>query len=136
MIQIFSIYEFRAATVYVGLLILGAVVLAAGVIRQRQRSKVTIGDGGDPVLQQWIRAHANYCENVPFGIAALILLPIAGASAWIVHIVGLGLVIGRLAHAQGLTTTAGESTGRLVGAALTWIALIVGALTLLWRALT
>ena len=136
MIQIFNIYEFRAATVYVGLLILGAVGLAAGVVRQRGRSKVTTGDGGDPLLRQWIRAHGNYCENVPFGIAALILLPIAGASAWIVHIVGLCLVVGRLAHAQGLTTTTDESTGRLVGAALTWLGLIISALTLISRALT
>ncbi|HWG03658.1 MAG TPA: MAPEG family protein [Beijerinckiaceae bacterium] len=136
MIQIFNIYEFRAALVYVALLILGNVALAAGVIRQRQRSKVSIGDGDDPLLRQWIRAHGNYCENVPFGIVALVLLPLVGASAWIVHIVGLCLVVGRLAHAQGLTTTAGESTGRLVGAALTWLALIVGALTLLWCVLT
>jgi hypothetical protein len=136
MIQIFNIYEFRAALAYVALLILGNVVLAFGVIRQRQRAKVTIGDGDDARLRQWIRAHGNYCENAPFGIAALILLPLVGASAWIVHLVGLSLVAGRAAHAQGLTKTGAESPGRMIGTTLTWLGLIAGALTLLSRALT
>jgi uncharacterized membrane protein YecN with MAPEG domain len=95
-----------------------------------------IGDGGDAVLQQWIRAHGNYCEYAPFGIAALILLPLVGASAWIVHLVGLCLVLGRTAHAQGLTTTSGESLGRKVGTTLTGVGLVVGALALLWHAFT
>ena len=136
MIQIFNIYGFRVALVYIALLILGHIALAAGVVRQRQRSRVGIGDGNDPLLHRWIRAHGNYCENVPFGIAELILLPIVGASAWIIHIVGLSLIVGRAAHAQGLTKTSGESTGRLIGASATWLSLILGALTLLWRALT
>ena len=118
------------------LLILGNVALAFGVINQRRRAKVTIGDGNDALLRQWIRAHGNYCENAPFGIAALILLPLVGASAWVVHIVGLSLVIGRTAHAQGLTSTSGKSPGRMIGTTLTWIGLILGALTLIWRALT
>src|ERR1700739_581303 len=125
MIQILNSYEFRAAIVYVALLILGNVALAFGVTRQRQRARVTIGDGDDALLRQWIRAHGNYCENVPFGIAALILLPLIGASAWIVHVVGLCLVIGRAAHAQGLTKTSKESPGRFAGILLTWLALIV-----------
>jgi uncharacterized membrane protein YecN with MAPEG domain len=136
MIQILGIYEFRAALFYVALLILGAVVLGIGVSLQRRRAKVSIGDGGDALLRQWIRAHGNYCENAPFGIAALILLPLAGASAWIVHLVGLCLVVGRGAHAQGLTTTSGESPGRMAGTTLTWVGLLVGALALLWHALT
>ena len=136
MTQIFGSYEFRAASVYVALLILGAIVLGIGVSRQRARAKVTIGDGGDAVLQRWIRAHGNYCENAPFGIAALILLPLAGGSAWIVHLVGLCLVLGRAAHAQGLTTTSGASPGRAAGMTLTLVGLLVGALALLWHALT
>jgi uncharacterized membrane protein YecN with MAPEG domain len=134
--QIVGIYEFRAALVYVALLILGAVALGIGVVRQRARAKVMLGDGGDAVLLQWIRAHGNYCEYAPFGIGALILLPLAGASAWIVHLVGLCLVVGRAAHAQGLTTTSGESPGRMAGTTLTWVGLLVGALALLWHALT
>jgi uncharacterized membrane protein YecN with MAPEG domain len=136
MSQILAAYEFRAALVYVALLILGAVILGIGVSRQRGRAKVTIGDGGDALLQQWIRAHGNYCENAPFGIAALILLPLVGASAWIVHLIGLCLVLGRSAHAQGLTTSSGQSFGRAAGTILTWAGLFVGALALLWHALT
>lgn len=136
MIQIVGIYGFRVALVYAALLILGAVLLSIGVTRQRARAKVMIGDGGDAALLRWIRAHGNYCESVPFGIAALILLPLVGASAWIVHIVGLCLVVGRAAHAQGLTTTSGESPGRAIGMTLTWIGMLVGALALLWYALT
>jgi uncharacterized membrane protein YecN with MAPEG domain len=136
MSQIVGTYEFRTALVYVALLILGAVVLGIGVSRQRGRAKVSIGDGGDAVLQRWIRAHGNYCENAPFGIAALILLPLAGASAWSVHLVGLCLVIGRTAHAQGLTATSAESPGRMAGTVLTWVGLLVGAVALLWHAFT
>ena len=50
-----------------------------------------------------------------------------GSAAWL-HGLGIALVIGRLAHAQGLSQSAGTSAGRLVGNVLTWAVILLAAL--------
>ncbi|MDQ1152901.1 MAPEG family protein [Brevundimonas sp. SORGH_AS_0993] len=60
------------------------------------------------------------------GMVAM-LLAIVGASAWMVHGVGATLLAGRIAHALGLLLQTGPSLGRIVGMALTWLALLTAA---------
>ena len=70
------------------------------------------------------------------GMAALILLPLLGAASWLIHAIGLLLMVGRFAHAQGLHGKQGASPGRAIGMVCTWLSLLLGALALLWKALT
>ena len=70
---------------------------------------------------------------------ALILMAaceLNGAPAPFLHLVGVTLVVGRLLHAQGLTSSEGVSFGRTAGTALTWIVLLEGALGALRFALS
>ena len=126
----------RAAVVYIALLALGLIPLAFRVIVIRRGRRIGIGDGGDRELAQRVRVHANYAENAPFGLALLLALPLAASPAWTVHAVGLCLVVGRAAHAIGLSQTIGSSLGRVAGMVHTFTALIFGAATLLWRAVS
>jgi uncharacterized protein len=126
----------KAAAVYVSLVVLMGVVLTALVVNQRRTKKIGIGDGGDKTAARLIRVHANYCEYAPFALALMVMLPLIGAGAWTVHLVGLMFLTGRVAHAIGLSGSAGHSTGRLFGMILTLTALMLGAAALLWLAAT
>ncbi len=118
---------------YAALLTLVALALATWVIRQRGRAHVGLGDGGDAQLQRAIRVHGNFIEFVPLALIAIALGEMLGVPRWLVHGLGLALLFGRLMHAQGLGTSSGASTGRLVGMALTYAVMIVAAVALLWR---
>jgi|KBSSwiStaDraftv2_1062776.scaffolds.fasta_scaffold17111_3 uncharacterized membrane protein YecN with MAPEG domain len=112
-----------------------AVLLAARVIVFRVRFKVNAGDGGHAPLAQAIRAHANLVEHAPL---ALIVLAFAEASVpawrWLIMILGVVLLIARLASAWGLSHSLGGSTGRQAGAGLTQLVTIVASLLVLYRA--
>jgi uncharacterized protein len=120
---------------YAALLTLMALALATWVIRQRGRARVGLGDGGDAQLQRTIRVHANFIEYVPLALIAIALGEMLGVPRWLVHALGIALVIGRLMHAQGVGGSAGASTGRLVGMGLTYLVMIVAAIALLWRSI-
>ena len=112
-----------------------AVLLAARVIVFRVRFKVNAGDGGHAPLAQAIRAHANLVEHAPL---ALIVLAFAEASVpawrWLIMVLGVVLLIARLASAWGLSHSLGGSTGRQAGAGLTQLVTVVASLLVLSRA--
>ena len=125
----------QASIIYVALLVIGLVPLTLAVIRLRRGKRIGIGDGGNKELAKAIRVHANYAENTPFGLALLLALPLVATPAWAVHVVGLSLLVGRTAHAIGLNQSTGSSLGRVLGMVLTQMALLFGAVLLLWGAL-
>lgn len=116
-----------ASSIYVGLMALLLVVLSLRVIRLRYRHKVEIGDGDVPELHRAIRAHANFIEYVPLALLLILMADLVGHEKWVVHLLGIALLIGRLAHAYGFTTTPGLSPGRGLGVALTTLVLVAGA---------
>lgn len=124
------------AATYVAVILLLGVALSLRVVWLRNTLKVGLGDGGDRRLGRAIRVHGNFSEYAPLIIAVLILLPFLGAKEWLVHLVGLSGLVGRVAHAIGVTRTGGPSIGRIGGMALSFTALITGAIALLvlaWR---
>jgi uncharacterized membrane protein YecN with MAPEG domain len=125
----------HAAALWAGLLILLLLVLSILVVRQRQRHGVMIGDGGVEAVLLAGRAFGNATEYVPAGLAALAILALSGAHPLVVHGMGLLLLLGRLAHAWGLSTSAGLSFGRSAGMILTWVAFLIGGVLLLFYAL-
>ena len=53
---------------YAALLVLWFLVLTLRVLQNRQSTKVSLGDGGNTLLQRAIRGHANFAEYVPLGV--------------------------------------------------------------------
>ena len=119
---------------YAGLCGLLFIWLSWLVIKQRQRAKVGLGDGGDPDLQRAIRVHANFIEDTPFALLLLLLVEMTTANALVVHAFGIALVVSRALHAQGLGATAGYSRGRYLGTLGTWV--VITGLALLLVAMT
>ena len=91
-----------ATSLYAGLLGLMLVLLSALVIRVRIRARVSLGDGGDDALVRAIRAQANFAEYTPMALVLIALAEIQGAPGWVIHLLGLTLLAGRVAHAVGL----------------------------------
>jgi uncharacterized membrane protein YecN with MAPEG domain len=113
---------------YAGLLGVLILVLAFRVVAVRRSTSIGLGDGGNALLLTRIRIHGNAAEYVPLALLLMLMLEINGASAGFLHFLGLALVIGRVAHAQGLTTSNGVSPGRLVGNVLTWSVILIAAI--------
>ena len=122
------------AALYVAVLGLASAGLTANVIRNRVRSDVQAGDGGDARLACAIRAHANFCEQVPLALLLLVLADALGASAVWVNGLGCLLLVARAANAVGLTGSLGPTKPRQLGAALTLAMVVACALLVLWRA--
>jgi hypothetical protein len=106
--------------------------LSARVIKGRVVFKVDIGDGGNEEMQRRIRVQANFIEYVPLALILIYFVQQAGYSIWIVHALGITLIVARVLHAMGLGSSSGVSKGRFLGASATFLLLLAGAvLTLL-----
>ena len=125
----------HAAALWVGLHLILLLVLSVLVVRQRRAHGVVFGDADVPALALAVRAFGNATEYVPAGLIAIVTLAVVGAPPTIVHIAGLTLLLGRVAHAVGLSRSGGASIGRTVGVTLTWLAYIVAAVALLFYAI-
>ncbi len=100
--------------------------LSVRVVQGRVAFKIDIGDGGNEEMLRRIRAHANFAEYVPMALILLYAVQQAGFRVWIVHTLGVVLIVARVFHAAGLGKTTGISRGRLVGASATFAVLFFG----------
>jgi uncharacterized membrane protein YecN with MAPEG domain len=117
------------SALYAGVFALLLVGLAVLVSRRRHSMGIGLGAGGDAQLERAIRVHANAVE---WGLPVLLLLLIAEenrASPLLLHLCGIVFVLARLMHAAGLSRASGRSAGRFAGTALTWLVLIVLAVS-------
>ena len=111
-----------------------AVLLAVRVIVLRVRFKVNAGDGGHAQLAQAIRAHANLVEHAPLALIVLAFAEASVAWRWLILILGVVLLIARLASAWGLSHSLEGSQGRQAGAGLTMLVTVIASLLILYRA--
>jgi len=100
---------------YAGLCGLILTFLYVRVSQRRLATKIGIGAGSDAILEQRIRAHGNFIESVPIALILLYLFERTDVESIYVHAFGVALVLARVAHAQGISTTSGRSTGRFYG---------------------
>ena len=93
----------------------------------RRRLKIAIGAGDDEAMERAMRVHANFCEYVPIALLLIYLLETtAGPSYWI-HVLGGGLLLGRLMHAFGVSRAQEDFRFRVTGMVLTFTVLLSSA---------
>lgn len=114
-------------SLYAGLAALLLLFLTTRVILSRRRHRVDMGDGGSRLLQRYVRAQANCVEYAPIGLLLLLLLEAGAWPAWLLHVLGLMLVAGRLAHAWSFSVEALRERSRVIGMTLTLAMLAVAA---------
>jgi uncharacterized membrane protein YecN with MAPEG domain len=113
--------------IYAGLLALLFVALSMRVIRMRRSAQVSLGDGGDAELLRRARVHANFAEYVPLALILMMLAELQEQASWRIHLIGALLIIGRTAHAYGLSQSPQILPLRVVGMVATIAAIVAGA---------
>ena len=101
------IYALAAAVIYLALWF--------RVTSTRSAEGISIGDGGNADLLLKMRQHGNCAEWSSFILILMILAEGMGAPALYIHISGILLIIGRLAHPFGLKATNAGHPLRYVG---------------------
>lgn len=119
--------------IYAGICGLLLVVLYVRISQRRLTTKIGVGSGGDAELEQRVRAHGNLIEAAPFALILLYLIEQTGLGSMYVHALGALFIAARLAHAQGMSTSTGRSTGRFYGSLGTVILLVVMSILLIVR---
>lgn len=119
---------------YIAILAIMTALLAIHVISRRQSAKILIGEDGDQILMRRVRAFGNLTEYAPILIAILMACEFAGIDGWKLHLLGIMIIVGRLAHAisfQEFITGATHMRFRVMGMILTLSSLILGSVFLL-----
>lgn len=111
-----------------GLLAVLFLVLSARTISARRAARISVGPGEDKTLLRAMRVHANFAEYAPYTLILMALGELNGAPWWLVSIVGLALIFGRLAHAYGMSKSPDNFGWRVRGMFSTFLALALGAL--------
>lgn len=113
--------------VYAGLFALFFIFLSLRVALMRRSTRVSLGDGGNPELAHRTRVHGNFIEYVPLVLILMALAELQGQPAWTIHLIGVSLAIGRLAHAYALSQSPQILPLRTLGMIFTITALTAGA---------
>lgn len=112
---------------YAGLLGLLFVVLSIRVIAVRREARVALGDGGHAALQRRMRVHGNFAEYAPLGLILLGLAESLRTDVRLLHVIGVVLLAGRLAHAIGVSQARERFAIRVAGMMGTFAAIIAAA---------
>ncbi len=120
---------------YAGLLVLLYLILSIRVIRRRGSGKIPLGDGGNADMLRVIRGHANFAEYVPLALLLMAILELSHFSIYLLHALGLTLLVARLIHGYALSFTQHFMFGRVAGAALTFLVLFVEAVLCVYQAI-
>lgn len=117
---------------YAGLLTLWFVVLSARVVNLR-RGGLLFGDNGDVGVVRIVRAQANFAEYVPLALLLMGFLEVNRFSIYLLHALGVTLLVARLLHGSALSFGWQVRSGRIAGAALTFAVLLIEAFLCLYQ---
>jgi hypothetical protein len=127
-----------AALLYIGLTGLLFVILSVRVSLARRRFQVGFGTGGNAEMERVVRAQGNFAEYAPLFLLALAGLAFAREPAWVIHVLGILFLVGRIVFAWSIAQEgpAGYMPGRALGMLLTWGTIAVAAIMLIAIAVT
>jgi hypothetical protein len=122
------------SAVFAAVLGLLLIFLSLLVSRHRLKLKQGMGVSEDIDFQATVRAHANLVEYAPMGLIMLAVAELNGVPGALIYWTGMGFVVGRLLHAFGMINgRGGPHIARMAGILLTWLAIVVLSLLLMWN---
>ena len=116
---------------YAALLAALYIFLSVRVIRMRVKDQIGLGDRNNLRLQRAIRVHGNFAEYVPLALILAAFVELQQYSPWIIHLLCLALIIGRVVHAYGVSQEREDYRLRVVGMGLTFATIALAALALI-----
>ncbi|WP_456391080.1 MAPEG family protein [Profundibacter sp.] len=120
---------------YAGLIALLFVTLSFRVISLRRSDRISLGDESRTDMAYRIRAHGNCAEYAPMGLILLAMAEMQGAPVWVLHLLGLMLLIGRVMHGWALCQTPQNLPIRVYGMMLTLMMITFAAIANIGHAL-
>ena len=123
---------FEVTSIYASILAIAAIVLAIIVSTKRGKYGVSIMDGGHPELALWIRKHGNFTEAVPLALFMMALAEARGMPSMWLHVIGVLLLVSRLAHVFGLSTENPTEPFRIAGTVGTHLTILGAVAYLAW----
>ncbi|WP_299404335.1 MAPEG family protein [uncultured Roseobacter sp.] len=120
----------QTTLIFTALFVLMSVPISILVGLRRAETGIMMLHGDDEDLLRRIRAHGNFIEYVPLALLAMAGAEIAGAPSWLVLACGVALLAARLIHYVALRRNP-TGSGRLIGAALTSLTMLVLAVSIL-----
>jgi len=124
-----------AVGLYAGLNALILIWISVSTSMLRNSLGIFVGDGGHPHLIRIMRGHANAIETVPVALILMLLMASLGAPAWVVHLFGIALTVGRVLHALHFIAEDAPRWQRFAGAGLSTLVLGLGAIGTIGHAL-
>ena len=118
-------------SVYATLLAFLFLVLSFRVMAGRRQWRIGFGDGNNEALKRRIRAQGNFVEYTPIALILMALLELQGAGGFVLNLIGLLLLAGRLAHAIGISRMPEDRRLRTAGVVFTILAMVLAGLGLL-----
>jgi uncharacterized membrane protein YecN with MAPEG domain len=118
---------------YAGLLALWFLVLSWCVIRRRGDKTIYLGDGGDQAMLRVMRGQANFAEYVPLALLMMGFLEASRFSIYVLHALGIVLLVARLLHGYAFAFTDKFKFGRFWGSALTLVVLGIEAVLCIYQ---
>ena len=116
---------------YVALFGIILFVLSIRTIRARRRLRIAIGAGDDKTMERAMRVHANFCEYVPIALILIYMLELTVGTSYWIHVLGSGLLVGRLLHAYGVSRPREDFRFRVTGMVLTFTVILSSATRIL-----
>ena len=110
---------------YAGLLGLILFVLTAHVGRTRVKTGISLMDAGNRDMIVALRRQGNFVELVPICLILLAIAEMARTSIYLIHILGIVLVVSRIIHPFGLKPETYDVLARKIGAGGTMIVLLI-----------
>ena len=121
---------------YAALLVAVFVVLTVRIGLARGKTGISMLDGGDQQVLVDMRRHGNFIEHVPLLLVLMAIIEINDGNAVFLHVVGIALVICRIAHPFGLRNDRAQTPMRMLGAGGTFLVTIALGLAVLWQGLS
>lgn len=116
---------------YAALLGVLFVALSMRAIGARRAARVAIGPLGQEALDRCLRAHANFAEYAPLALVLLAFAELRGAPDLALHAGCAALLLGRAAHAWGISQAAENFRWRIFGMLATFAAYGIAVAALL-----
>jgi uncharacterized membrane protein YecN with MAPEG domain len=105
--------------IYGVLLTVLLLILSARVIMERRGNQFAYGNNDSNRIEAKIRAQANWAEYVPIALLLLMMAEIQGVGAFWLHLTGIILLVGRVAHGYGMSFNPKDFRFRFYGMILT-----------------
>jgi uncharacterized membrane protein YecN with MAPEG domain len=100
------------------------------VIAYRRKMNISLGSQNDLILLGRIRMHGNFVEYTPVTLILMLLAEIRQVSVTVLLIASILLIVGRYAHAYGLSGLRWCIKTRVIGMVATFASMMILSLAL------